>query len=397
MSRLYDRNFALALASQTLFVVANAGLVHYARWITFLGGDERDVGWVSGVGVIASLLIRPWMGPWIDRVGDRASLAVGLLLYAGTLVLNLALTEVGPGLFLLRIATLSSAALVFASSLTYITRVSPPERRTEAIGSLGAGGFAGILAGPFLGDMILSEPHATRGEWRKFFLMLAASAFASLFLVVFFRRVGRSGPPSLPRKRFHFLRSARRHWPGRTLLVNLLFGVCMTAIFVFLSKFASERRIADVWPFFAVYAGWGLSLRIALRRIGEQVSSRIVVIAGNVLFAIGMASFLLVGPGQVARLVIPAWLCGTGHALIFHHMIALTLRRFPEAEHGMGSVLALMTLDLGQIVGAPLMGAVAHYWGFEVMFGAVGLACLFTAMILALPARDEPWRYDLAR
>ena len=47
--RLYDRNFLIAFASQTCFVGANTLMAHYARWIEFLGGDLRQVGYIMGV------------------------------------------------------------------------------------------------------------------------------------------------------------------------------------------------------------------------------------------------------------------------------------------------------------------------------------------------------------
>lgn len=77
MTGLYQRNFAIAFVAQTLFVLATTLLLHYARWISFLGGDERDIGLVMGLGPIVGLLLRPWLGQWIDRLGPRAGCALG--------------------------------------------------------------------------------------------------------------------------------------------------------------------------------------------------------------------------------------------------------------------------------------------------------------------------------
>ena len=52
-------------------VVANAMLVHFARWVAFLGGDERDIGWIMSVGAVSAVFLRPWVGSWIDRLGPR--------------------------------------------------------------------------------------------------------------------------------------------------------------------------------------------------------------------------------------------------------------------------------------------------------------------------------------
>ena len=71
MSRLYDRSFAVALVSQMGFVLANTLMAHYARWIAFLGGGVRDVGWIMGAGSIVGLLLRPWTGQWITLLGNE--------------------------------------------------------------------------------------------------------------------------------------------------------------------------------------------------------------------------------------------------------------------------------------------------------------------------------------
>lgn len=382
MKPLYTRNFAIAFAANMLFTLANAMLAHYARWITALGGDERTVGWITGLGFIAGLALRPSMGPWIDRIGDRTSLAIGCAVYLATWLLNPFLSGIGPAIFVLRAITLASAALVFASSLTYITRASPPERRTEAIGSLGAGGFVGILFGPALGDLLLSDVAPHRDEFLPLFLAGACAVGLSLLLVAFLRPSRRAAAPvrSVP-----FLQTILEYWPGRILLVNVTFGVCMTSLFVFLARFVDAMGLVEVGPFFLAYAGWGLFLRLAVARRGEVLDSRKIVVVGLCFFAAGMFAFSWVAPGHPLRLLLPAVLCGTGHALTFHHMVGLTIEPFPESAHGVGSVLALMMLDLGQIAGAPLLGTIGYYAGLGWVYPTVGLVCLLAGAALLVP------------
>ncbi len=71
--RLYDRSFFAAFASMVSFVMGNALMAHYARWISWLGGDVDRIGWIMGTGAIAGLLLRPWLGQWINRVGARTT------------------------------------------------------------------------------------------------------------------------------------------------------------------------------------------------------------------------------------------------------------------------------------------------------------------------------------
>ena len=70
--------------------------------------------------------------------------------------------------------------------------------------------------------------------------------------------------------------------------------------------------------------------------------------------------------------MVPAILTGTGHGLMFHTMTSLTLENYPMAVRGSGSALALMMLDLGTIVGAPVLGLIGERFGFAILFGSIG-------------------------
>jgi len=107
----------------------------------------------DGAGAVVGLLLRPWIGQWINRFGPRATWLVGQAGFAFGSIGNLALDDLSPMIYVLRSCLVLGAAIVFASSVTYITQIAPPARRTEAIGLIGAGGFLGMLLGPVLGDI----------------------------------------------------------------------------------------------------------------------------------------------------------------------------------------------------------------------------------------------------
>lgn len=379
--RLYDRNFAIAFASQILFVLAGSLLAHYARWISFLGGDERHVGWIMGVAPVISLFFRPWVGPWIDRLGVRGAWAAGQALVFVVLPLNLVFDELGVGLFVLRMLTTLGMAVTFASSLTYVTLVAPPTRRTEAIGVFGAAGFAGMLFGPALGDLLLGGDVRRLVDFVAYFAVMAAAVALSSLLLSFVRSIPTNTQSQRVRVR-DFLVTARKHWPGAILFVHVMFGVCMTVPFGFLAKFADDVDLArhGVGPFFMLYAGWGLTLRIVLRDWPDRLGRSLFLMIGMLTFAAGTLSFLWVDADHAWRLALPALLCGTGHSLSFHTMVSLAIERFPPESRGTGSVIALSHLDLGQIVGAPVLGQVAYHFGYAWLFVAVAGGCILAVV-----------------
>lgn len=393
--RLYDRSFAIAALSQTCFVAANTLMAHYARWIDFLGGGVREVGWIMGAGSIAGLLLRPWMGQWINRLGARNTWALGLVVFAAGALGNLLLHDLGWLIYVLRSLLVLGAAMVFASSLTYVTLTCPPERRTEAIGILGAGGFVGMLVGPYTGDLLLGAADRTRGDFSLLFLTALAAVALTAVLLCFLRAPSIKSHAA-PTRLIDFLRTAWEYWPGTILLVVLAFGLSITIPFVFLTKYVDEANLripgrSVVGLYFLGYAGWGFVVRVGLRRVPDLIGRRKVLLVGLVSMGVGMFCFLLVDAAHPWWLMLPAMVCGTGHALVFHTMTALSLESFPSKVRGSGSALTLMMLDLGLIAGPPILGQIADSVGYDGLFVTVGVCCLVVAGIYA--ASSVPvWR-----
>lgn len=360
-------------------------MAHYSRWIEFLGGDLGQVGMVMGAGASVGLVLRPWMAQWINRLGARTMWAVGLAVFAAGSTTNLAITDVGPMIYVCRSSIVLGAAIVFASGLTYITQSTPEHRRTEAIGIFGIGGFIGMLIGPLIGDLFLADRQ--RGNFTLLFMVAAIANLLPMIGLYFLRATSSERTNSSVRLK-DFVLTTKRYWPGTILLVDLAFGVCMAGPFVFVASFIDQASlriegVSIIGLYFLFYAGIGITLRLTLRRLPERVGSRKVLLAGMCFMSAGMFSFAIVSSTNTAMIVIPALLTGAGHGLMFHTMTSLTLENYPMSVRGSGSALALMMLDLGTIFGAPLLGQIGQWFGFAALFSAIGVFSLIVAAAYA--------------
>ncbi|MDA7873576.1 MFS transporter [Rhodopirellula sp.] len=372
--RLYDRNFWLAFVSQTFFVSANTLMAHYSRWIEFLGGTLSQVGIIMGVGALLGLVLRPWMAQWINRLGARVMWACGLVFFSLSALTNLFLESIDLEIFLVRSGLVMGSAIVFASGLTYISQTSPESRKTEAIGIFGIGGFLGMLTGPFVGDLFLAN--RLRDNFEMLFLVAAIANALPLVLLYFLRPTVNEGSKSSLRLS-DFVQITRRHWPGSILLVDFAFGVCMTAPFIFVASFIDRESldmpgVSVIGLFFLFYAGVAIIVRLLSRRLPDRIGSAKVLLWGVLLMSIGMFCFSIVHEGNPWLISIPAILTGAGHSLMFHTMTSLTLQPFPIAVRGTGSAIALMMLDLGTFIGAPVLGFVGESYGFSFLFATIG-------------------------
>ena len=376
--RLYDRNFAIAFLSQTSFVCANTLMAHYARWIEFLGGDLSDIGWIMGLGTLFGLLLRPWMAQWIGRLGARTMWAVGYATVATAALANLCLTDLGLAIYVVRCALAVGTAIVFTSGLTYITQTTPESRRTEAIGIFGIGGFVGMMIGPFVGDLFLDE--RSRMTFASLFCLAAIAnliPMAALFLLRPSQRSGQNTPITIG----EFARTCKEYWPGSIVLVDFAFGVCMTVPFIFMASFIDKTGlsiagVSELGLFFIFYAGTATVVRFSSRRLPDRLGNARVLMFGMAFMSIGMWTFVIVDASEPWKMLIPAVLCGVGHGLMFHTMTSLTLRTFPAEFRGAGSTLALMMLDLGTIIGAPVLGRIGEAFEFSTLFVTAGTTCV---------------------
>jgi MFS family permease len=365
--------------------MANTLMAHYARWIEFLGGDLRQVGSIMGAGALIGLVLRPWMAQWINRLGARAMWGIGYGVFAIASITNLWLDDLGLMIYAVRSSLFLGSAIVFASGLTYISQTAPEHRRTEAIGIFGIGGFLGMLIGPFLGDLFLIERE--RGNFVALFVVAAVANVLPAIGLYFLRPTDSEGTKSSLRLA-EFVAITRRYWPGTILLVDLAFGICMSGPFIYVASFIDQADlgidgVSVIGLFFWCYAGIGIAVRLSSRRLPDRIGAKKVLLVGMLIMSVGMFCFVLVDSQNSWLIIVPALVTGAGHGLMFHTMTSLTLEPFPREVRGTGAALALMMLDLGTIVGAPVLGWIGQQFGFPWLFGAIGGFCLVTAIIYA--------------
>ena len=394
MTPLYTRRFLLAQIAQMLFVVASTLLGHYARWIEHLGGSPTTVGWIMGGGAVTGLLLRPWLGQWIAAVGCRRAWLFGAAIFGIGISGNFALADQYWPVLLLRTLIVVGSALVAVASLTFVMRHAAPERRSEAIGALGAGGFLGMLIGPLVGDLLLGD--GQREHWQFHLLFGVAVAFGAVStLLVWFLP---DEPDETARGQVRlsaFVSTVKERWPGPIMLVNAAFGMGLAVPFAFLPSFIDERQItvsgiSPIGFFFGAYAGLGLIARFTGARFQDRLGRERVLFAGIGCMGIGLLSFPFVTADRGWLLILPALVCGMGHALVFPAMTSLNLETFDDRTRGTGSTLSLMTSDLGYIVGTPFLGWLAAGVGYDAMH-------LATAAIVLSAGGVYAWRRSVTR
>jgi DHA1 family tetracycline resistance protein-like MFS transporter len=327
---------------------------------SFLGNDlgaaSRAFGVLLSLYSIMQFLFAPVLGGLSDRFGRRAVILMSLLGAAASYLLSGFAPSLG-WLFVGRVIAGATGAS-FSAANAYVADVTPPEKRAQSFGLVGAAFGLGFIIGPALGgaigDLGLRLPY----------FVAAGLNFLNFLYGLFVL------PESLPRKdRRPF--SLRRANPlgsiknlGRHPIVLGLTGTMTCA-------FMSQMILQSVWALYnQARFGWtlrgvGMSLMavglatavvqgVLIRAILPRVGERRALILGLGLGALGHLGFGLAQQGwMMYAMIFPFALAGlSGPATQ-----ALITREVGPSEQGelQGSLNSLSGLTA--IVG-PLLGTV---------------------------------------
>lgn len=370
-------------------------LARYADFVRFLQPSNTEwwLGWIVGCGMIGSVLVRLAQGKRIDHVGPaRMWIACGTIVTIA-LLLHLTLTTAqGPGIFLLRVVLYSSIAGMFGACTTFVSYRADEKRLAEIVGTLGTSGFVGMMFGPMIGDWIFSTKEVTIAQTQAMFIVAAGlTALATMF--AFLATRGTGGPLGKHRRTLPVMWLLRRYFPGTIMLVGFMQGIILVIPQVFLAQYAHHLEIAMISGFFFVYAGTALTVRLLIRNFAKTHGIALMAVIG--LTNAGLFCLLLIPVTEDWQLIPPAFFLGVAHAFLFPAHMAGGSASFPDRHRGVATSLMLMTMDLGVLVGGPLVGGMVYgsrqlgLPPYVTAFSLMAMLCLAVAFGYAL---THQWR-----
>ena len=348
-----------------------------------LGGSSVQVGLLFSVTTLVSMVLRPTIGSWIDRVGARRVFVPGVAaLVLTSLGLQLAVT---PAALIALMIGLGLANGLISTPASVLTATSTaPEHRGEALSTYYLASSVGIAVAPpiafglnAVGGMPLAFAAAT----------VVALVIAGLVVRVPGRPPARSGA-----ERTGFRLVSVRALPVSGALVLATLG--HSSVYAFLPLYAVSRgRGAALAWFFGVYPVWMIGCRALMRGVADRVSRVHLAVAAMALQ--GAAYLVLALPPTPVTLVLAAVILGTGTAALYPTLAALVVDRADEAERGLALGTLSASWDLGVVVGSVLVGAVADRGSYGAGFVVGGLGALLGTFALAF-IESRPTRRGVA-
>jgi DHA1 family tetracycline resistance protein-like MFS transporter len=338
----------------------------------------------------------PIMGNLSDRFGRRPVLLASLAAFA----LDYMLMGFAPTLALLFIgrAIAGVAGAVYSPSMAYIADVTPPEKRAQSFGLIGAAFGIGFIVGPTIGGFL-----GELGPRAPFF---AAAALGALNFVYGLFVL----PESLPKERRRAFDWKRANVIGTFTAFRKFPAILAIAGAVFLWQLA-HQVYPSTWSFFAkINLSWsefeiGLSLGfVGVCMIFTQgyLVGRVVPTIGEYRAAIigvmsGTASMFMLAFATTTSWVYIALAAGAVQGLAYPAMNAIMSKQAPpdqqgELQGGVASMMSLTTiigpLLLTQTLGNFSRDDAAIYFPGAVFLLSGGLAILSLLIFLRVGARQ---------
>lgn len=319
-------------------------------------------GLLAGAYSLMQFLLAPALGALSDRYGRRPIILLSLL----GMGINYVLLGFAPNLIWLVVGRLISGAMgaSFSTANAYLADITPPEKRAQSFGLIGAAFGFGFITGPVIGGML--------GAIDLHLPFLAAAVLSFIDLVFTFFVL----PESLDdahRKPFSFTRAnpigALREL-GRYGQVAGLMTVYVLAMFA--------NRVAEMtWVLFSSYrfhwgpfetglslagvgvmfvVGQGFLVRIVVPRLGERRS----ILIGLFVSAVLTAAYGVIPYGwmvyPIMALGVFGWVIGQPATM------GMMSKSIPANEQGLlqGAVASLTSLT--SIIGPPIWTGLFGYF-----------------------------------
>lgn len=383
----YGPRFWLTYMANIGLMVAVSLLFRYADFVQHVGGTEKQLGMITGVGMVGAIASRCLQGVAIDHYGTARVWNLSLALLVSCLLGHFLVgTAHGPFIYVLRILYTVSLAGAFGASITYVSLRAPAGRMGEMIGMLGSSGFIGMAVGPSIGDWVFAEVDPASMASRLFGWSAAAGGFS--LACAFCATVGdQTARPQRGSKvpEHNAWEQIRLYHPGWTLLVGFAMGIGIGMPTTFLSAFAAREGIVELGWFWTPYAATAFVVRILTRTLSDRWGTSPTIVVGLVGLSASMVGYLFVSGDRT--LILPALLGGVGHAFLFPAVVAEANTGFPPEHRGLATNLILTMFDTGLLVGQPVFGWTVElsrtngFDGYVVGFGGLSATLLIVAVV----------------
>ncbi len=339
-------------------------MIHLPGFLESIGATEARIGLIYSAGAVVALALRPLMGRVIDQVGRKRIFLVGAPVLALSSAAWLAVDDVGPSAFAVRMVYTSTEILLFTNLLAFGSDIVPEARRAQGFALLGISGLLPIGLGSLIGDLVVSD-----GDFDRLFVIAAGLAVMGWLLAWLLPDIASRDPERTVHRGFlHVLGQGdlRPLW-----LLTCTFAVGIMTLFTFMRTYVDEVGFGSVGLYLGTYAAVAIMVRLfGSSRIDRIGLLRMLAVAGTF---VGFQFLVLGVTASVAGLLVAAVLGGLGHGFLFPLITTSLVNRTRLEERGTALAIFSGLIDVVYLLGAPAVGVLIVASGYPTTFSTVAV------------------------
>lgn len=375
--KLWTRELVLIiLVNLCVFTNHIMSLSTFPFYIQSLGGTEAVAGICAAAFSFVAVIIRPFVGWWLDNGVRRAALIAGLVLmglaplgYVFVPVLSVAIA----------VRMLHGVGLSFSNSTTatVASDVICRPRFAEGMGYFGMATALASAIAPALGLSLM--------EGFGFNVLYAVAAvIAGLGLVLF--AFVRAPKVDVPKKKLDLRTIINRDSLPATVTM-LIFMFTFGALENFVAIFASEASLPSGSIYFLVMSAMLLLVRITLGKLVDQRGEAFFVYSCNA--AMLVAFLLLAFVPNAVTYILSAVLAGYAFGGLEPSLQSMAVHTSTVETRGSANSTFLCGYDIGYGLGGGIAGSLITGLGYSAMWSIVSLACVLSVIVYVTWARHS--------
>jgi DHA1 family tetracycline resistance protein-like MFS transporter len=353
-----------------------------------LGASAFEVALILAIYALTQLLFLPAWGWFSDRFGRRPVILVSLIGTAASFIL-LALADDLGTVYLSRILSGFFAASV-GTAQAVITDVTPPAKRAEGMGKIGAALGVAFVLGPAMGGIL-----ADFGPQLPFY---AVSAIAAINLVLAWIYLPETRPANEEEPDWNDLWRSLVPTPVRMMMMvhDRRVGLYLYLWFHIYVGFAAVegsfplyllRRYGATSLDVGIMFAWigifiAITQGIVVGRLARYMREGTMVMAGLVITAVGLVGLTL-APSYAALYAVGP-IVAVGNGIAFPSFTSLYSQTCAERDAGEllgdGNAMGIT----GRVVGALCAGLLMDHFGLRAPFVVAGAVMLSAGVIFGL-------------
>ncbi|MCL7748481.1 MFS transporter [Halalkalibacter alkaliphilus] len=373
---LWNRDFiGMCLCNFFLFMTVNTLITTLPLYvINVLKQSEKEIGLTLMAFTLGAIFVRFFAGKWIDELGKKKILIASLLLFAITNIAYLGINSIFL-LLVLRILHGAAFGMVSTATMAIASEIPSASRKGEGISYFTLSMSLSMVLGPLIGLMIVSTYNFT-----------VLFAICSVYTIAAFLFAKMAKVEEVPVPNFD---KTKRKLKWESMIEKKALPIAFVCFVLILAQstiqsyvpiYAESLGLGNIAGyFFVMYAVMLIATRSFTGRIFDKFGANYVVYPSLVIYFLGWVGLSFV-QSPFAFLAMGA-VIGIGYGTLQPSFITLVTASSPSERRGVATSTFYLFFDIGMGVGAVLLGIVAFYTNYQMMYlvcaGIVVVATFF--------------------